>query len=311
MPNNVCTPVGEGGQAVQTIDRTQELAEQEPVVEPKKPRWFLIVAGVLMIVVIAALIAYAVASSQSSTKTVVKTVTAPAEGSSAPAFDDRGFGQLDNGHQAENKQFDLPLDSATRLRLQRELLLGREVAMKYPTVADAEKAGYHRAGPFAPGLGAHYANWGQYGTTMMPNGVVDDYAASHPAMLIYDGTKPGAHIAGLMYYSVSAHLPQGFPGPNDVWHYHTDVCIVMGNGNIDTPYGADTTVTKEMCDAVHGTLMAKTQWMLHAWVVPGYDSPEGIFSHLNEAITCNDGTYHTIPLNNIGNRASVCLDGSE
>ena len=25
----------------QTIERTQELAEQEPVVEPKKPRWFV------------------------------------------------------------------------------------------------------------------------------------------------------------------------------------------------------------------------------------------------------------------------------
>lgn len=296
---------------MQTVERTQELAEQEPVVEHKKPRWFAMVAGALVIVVVTALVAYAIASSQTSTKTVVKTVNAPAPGGNAPAFDDRGFSKLDNGHQAEEKQFDLPVDPATRLQLQHQLLLAREIAMKYPTVADAVKAGYHRAGPFAPGLGAHYFNWSDYGATMMPSGKIDDGAALHPASLIYDGTHPDSRIAGLMYYSVDARLPQGFAGPNDVWHYHTNVCIVSNNGEIDTPYGADTTVTKEMCDAVHGNLLAKTQWMLHAWVVPGYDSPEGVFSHLNEAITCRDGTYHTIPLDNIGNRASVCVDGGE
>jgi hypothetical protein len=297
---------------VQTVERAQELADQELVVEHhKKPRWFALVAGVLVIVVVVALVAYAIASSQTSTKTVVKTVTAPAPGGVAPAFDDRGFSQLDNGHQAEEKQFDLPLDAATRAVLSRQLLLAREAAMKYPTVADAVAAGYHRAGPFAPGLGAHYLNYSDYGATMMPNGKIDDNAALHPAMLIYDGTHPDSRIAGLMYYSMDPRLPQGFAGPNDVWHYHTDVCIVASGGNIDTPYGADTTVTKAMCDAVHGSLMAKTQWMLHAWVVPGYDSPEGVFSHLNEEITCRDGTYHTIPLESIGNRASVCADGGE
>src|SRR4051794_6753369 len=133
---------------VQTIDRTQELAEHELVVEPKNPRWFAIVAGVVVIVVVA-LVAYAIASSRTSTKTVVKTVTAPAPGGSAATVDDRGFGDLDNGHQAEEKQFDLPLDAATRVKLQHQLLLAREVAMRYPTVADAETAGWRRAGPFA------------------------------------------------------------------------------------------------------------------------------------------------------------------
>ena len=30
------------------------------------------------------------------------------------------------------------------------------------------------------------------------------------------------------------------------------------------------------------------------WVVPGYESPEGVFSHLSSAVTCDDGTYNTI-----------------
>ena len=51
--------------------------------------------------------------------------------------------------------------------------------------------------------------------------------------------------------------------------------------------------------------------MLHVWVVPGYDSPQGIFSHLDAAITCRDGSYHTVNLQDIGSRSSVCVDGDE
>ena len=115
-----------------------------------------------------------------------------------------------------------------------------------------------------------------------------------------------------MYLGAGLRIPEGFAGGNDIWHYHTDVCIVSGkDGSIDTPFGADTTVSKAMCDGVHGSLDNRTPYMLHTWVVPGYDSPQGVFSHLDEAITCHDGTYHVIPLNNIGNRSSVYVDGSE
>ncbi|HUI47633.1 MAG TPA: hypothetical protein VL119_02980 [Acidimicrobiia bacterium] len=51
--------------------------------------------------------------------------------------------------------------------------------------------------------------------------------------------------------------------------------------------------------------------MLHAWVVPGYDSPQGVFSHLNAAITCRDGSYNTVPLNQLGERTTACVDGGE
>ena len=184
--------------------------------------------------------------------------------------------------------------------------------MRYPTVADAEAAGWKRAGPFAPGLGAHYFHWSDIAVALNPDGTFDDSDASHPASLIYDGTKPTSRLAGLMYYSLDKRLPAGFAGPNDIWHYHNNVCTVYEtDGTVDTPYGADTTVSQAMCDKVGGTLMRKTQYMLHAWVIPGYDSPQGVFSHLNEAITCRDGSYHTIPLDKIGNRTTVCVDGAE
>jgi hypothetical protein len=297
---------------VQTLERTAELQSAEPEsAGPSKRRWWFVVVIAVVVVLVTAGIAYAVGSSSSTTKTVTKTVEVPAKVAEAPKVDDRGFSKLDNGHQAEENTFELPMTAATRSTLQHQLTLARQMAMTYPTVADAEAAGWHRSGPFAPGLGAHYFNYNG-GSGFMPSGVVDDNEAVHPAALIYDGTQPTSRIAGLMYYSLSPRLPKGFAGENDVWHYHTNVCIVPGaNGVVDTPFGADTTVTKAMCDGVGGTLLKKTSWMLHAWVVPGYDSPQGVFSHLNEAITCRDGSYKVIDLTKIGNKASVCVDGGE
>jgi hypothetical protein len=296
---------------MQTLERTQELQSGDDA-QRRRPRSASLVSGVALIVVVAAAVAYGVGASRSSTKTVVRTVTKPAQPVATPiTIDDRGFSKLDNGHQAETNVFAQPLDPATRLLLQHQLTLARQAAMQYPTVKDAEAAGWRRSGPFAPGLGAHYFNFGG-GSGFAGIGVLDDAQVMHPISLIYDGTKPDSRIAGLMYYSATMRIPQGFAGPNDIWHYHTNVCIVNGaNGSIDTPFGADTTVTQAMCQSVHGGLLQKTQWMLHAWVVPGYDSPEGVFSHDNAAITCSDGTYHTIPLDKIGDRSTVCVDGSE
>ena len=44
---------------------------------------------------------------------------------------------------------------------------------------------------------------------------------------------------------------------------------------------ADQNVTPQECADVHGTFMKKTVWMVHAWVVPGWESPQGVFSHDN------------------------------
>ena len=298
---------------MQTLERTQELDTGAGAgAGARRSRRAALVSAVVVIVVVAAGVAYAVGSSQSSTKTIVRTVTKPAPRVATPAtIADRGFSKLDNGHQAESNVFEQPLDSATRRQLQHQLTLARQAAMQYPTVKDAEAAGWRRSGPFAPGLGAHYFNFGG-GSGFAGIGVIDDAQAMHPISLIYDGTKPDSRVAGLMYYSATMRIPQGFAGANDIWHYHTNVCIVNGaNGSIDTPFGADTTVSQAMCKRVHGGLLQKTQWMLHAWVVPGYDSPEGVFSHDNAAITCSDGTYHTIPLDKIGSRSTVCVDQSE
>lgn len=299
---------------MQTLDRSSEIDVTDPP-SPKprgKGRWFAFAAVAVVLVVVSATIAYAVGSSNTSTRTIQ--IAPPANNDNAadnaPPVDDRGFSKLDNGHQAEAPPFYQPMDAATFGTLQHQLQLAQMAAMQYPTVADAEAAGFHQAGPFAPGLGAHFINFGNYANDTVPEGPMTDFNVLHPQSLIYDGTHPDSKIAGLMYYGSNNRIPQGFAGINDVWHYHTDVCFTYKNG-INTPFGADTTVTKAMCDSVGGSLLPRTAYMLHVWVVPGYESPQGVFSHLNEAITCRDGTYHTIDLAKIGDRTSVCVDGGE
>jgi hypothetical protein len=223
--------------------------------------------------------------------------------------DDRGFSKLANGEQ-HTHGFTQPVSKADRALLAHQMELARATALRYPTVADAEAAGLHRAGPFSPGLGAHYINYAGAGGS--PDGVMTDDAIGKPLAWIYDGTHPDSHIAGL-FYMTGVKNPEGFAGPNDVWHVHRDICIKQGaGGNIDAPLGADHGATKAQCDKIGGTLLKQTQYLLHVWVVPGYESPEGVYAHLSSAVTCDDGTYNTIKdVTKVGTRTTICRDGTE
>ncbi len=193
---------------------------------------------------------------------------------------------------AAEAQPDTPLDAPTRAKLQLQLLAARTVAMRYPTVADATAAGFHLAGGFTPGSGAHYVSYtGLTGPKDFDPALVNS--------LIYDGTNPTSKVIGLMYYGLGDTAPEGFAGPNDHWHRHSNVCLAFGASGIEVPYPADSDVTSAQCEKAGGTLMTQTGWMVHAWVVPSWESPAGVFSHDNPDVRCADGTYKT-------NRAGFC-----
>jgi len=214
--------------------------------------------------------------------------------------DDLGFGALSNGHQHEhgNDEALTPEETAT---LAAQIAATSQLVERFPTIAAAEAAGWRRAGPFSPGLGTHYQG---------PSGGLGPDVGALP-MLVFDGLGPDAPLAGFMYinYGTSSE-PEGFAGPNDHWHYHERVCIVFQpDGTIDTPFGADLEgVTGQLCEAAGGTYMALTGYMVHVWSVPGYESPDGMFTELNRKVTCPDGTYHKIPLEELGDRDSTCLN---
>jgi hypothetical protein len=192
---------------------------------------------------------------------------------------------------------DKPLTPPQRQALATQLVAARATAMEFPTVADATKAGYILAGKFTPGAGAHYVSIS--GSAASYLGHTSTMDPAHPLALIYEGTAPTSRVVGLMYGSFNTAPPEGFAGPNDHWHRHSNVCIRFSPTGIEVPYPADADVTLKMCQEAHGRLMPITTWMVHAWVVPGWESPQGVFSHDNPNIRCADGTYDT-------NKAGFC-----
>jgi hypothetical protein len=233
----------------------------------------------------------------------------------APA-DDKGLslimnGQGEGGGHVHSNEI-VPVDAATQQVLDGQLARVKAFIGRFPTVKDAEAGGYVRMGPFSPGLGAHYMNFASGSRSItQPSMVMDDGALDNPT-LIYDGITPESKLAGFMYLKFSLDTenpPEGFAGPNDHWHFHTNVCMVRRpGGGIDAPLGADTTATKELCDKYGGNLVANTGYMVHVWPVPGYESPQGLFSNTNSKIACPNGTYYIVPMDEVGNRSNVCKD---
>lgn len=182
-------------------------------------------------------------------------------------------------------QPDKPLDSPTRALLREQLTIARATALRYPTAADAEAAGYRLVAGFGPGAGAHYI-----GGPMTGPGAFDPTKAQS---LLYDGTSPTSQMVGLMYFGMGDKAPEGFAGPNDHWHRHSSVCTKYVNGILDVPFPPDADVTEAQCTSVGGRFMKITGWMVHAWVAPSWESPAGVFSHENPNLRCADGTFNT------------------
>lgn len=205
---------------------------------------------------------------------------------------DRGLSLLTNGHHGAIEQ--QPMSPATMAELKSQLAITREVAEQYPTVAAAEAAGYRRAGPYSPGLGAHYTITS--GPALNVDGVMTEEDLRSPLSIIYDGTEPDSPVAGFMYYATTATAPEGFAGANDVWHYHEQICLTMVDGEINAPFGADLAATEAQCSAVGGFMLDSTQYMVHVWSVPGYNDVDGgVFAEVNPALDCADGSYWQLP----------------
>ena len=212
---------------------------------------------------------------------------APGSTAAAAAGHDHGGGLAGQDEAAELEP-DVPLDDATRARVGEQLVEARAAAARYPTVGDAKRAGLVLAGGNAPGVGAHYQQMSaETLKALNPDGTVN---AGHPSTYIYGGTLDDAPLVGLMYSSLTDEAPEGFAGPNDHWHRHSNLCLTFDGGQINVPFPPDRDVTRAQCDGVKGRFLEKTVWMVHAWVVPGWESPQGVFSHANPNVHCRDGS---------------------
>jgi hypothetical protein len=280
---------------MQTLEPPEGHEFNLPDAKPRRRRPPALLATGLVVVVVAALVAYALGSSQSQTKvkTVVKTVTEkPAASVGLKCVQGAAAGSCNTDEAAALLIPDQPLSAATRATLAKQLVEARAAAMRYPTVADAQRAHMLQAGQFSPETGAHFINL----AAMVPHGADVRYGAfdaANPASLIYDGTSPASKVIGVMYLSLSVLPPEGFAGPNDHWHRHTNTCVEYQGSKIVVPFAADSDVTEAACAALHGSFMRETAWMVHAWVVPSWESPNGVFSHDNSDVKCANGTIKT------------------
>src|SRR5581483_2913177 len=243
----------------------------------------------LLVVAMAGGTAYAMTTATTGTRTIVRVESAKPATNGGTQISNT-VGQPHNKDEAAVAGVpDIPLTRDQQTQLAFQLVAARSAALQYPTVADATKDGMILAGGFAPGSGAHYISIRNSISDIKPDGTVD---ASHPSSFIYDGINPDSRVIGVMYTAMGATAPAGFAGLNDHWHRHSNVCVQYGNGTIGVPFPADRDVTPAMCAAAHGVFMKQTVWMVHAWVVPGWESPQGVFSHDNPDVKCADGTTH-------------------
>jgi hypothetical protein len=170
-------------------------------------------------------------------------------------------------HGARGMVQQQPLSQSERQALEGQMATARTVAQTYPTVADALKAGYAKSTPFVPCIGAHYTNYA----------LARSFDPAHPSELLYDGTQPNSKIVGLSYLVYHPNgQPPGFAGNNDHWHQHN------ANGGLCLKGGlvvGDESTTRAECTARGGRKALLIDiWMLHAWIVPGFECTWGTFS---------------------------------
>ncbi len=207
-----------------------------------------------------------------------------------PGESSKTFQSIVAGNETEQSELKkwVPLNAQDQAVLTTQLSESLQAAYRYPTVASAKAAGMILAGGMAPGVGAHYQEInGNAFKGINADGSVNPL---YPASWIYASVAPDAPVVGVMYESLNAAAPAGFIGPNDHWHRHSNVCIKFTDGKIGVPFAADRDVTQQECADVHGQFMQKTVWMVHAWVVPGWESPQGVFSHDNLHVYCPGNT---------------------
>ena len=206
--------------------------------------------------------------------------------------DGTNHGAHDKGKQPTFTQIDtmtdeqlLPLFPAGTMtlsdipRLRDQLRQVRAVALKYPTTDAAKAAGYVNTTSDVPYMGEHWLNY-----DVIRSGKFDP---NKPSGLLYSKIGAGGteQLVGVWYLMIpgiggvtaSAPPQSTWAGNLALWHEHDGLCLV---GLKSASEGE----TAESCKAKGGNFTASLKWMMHVWVAPGQDNPDGVFSYLNGAL---------------------------
>jgi hypothetical protein len=163
-------------------------------------------------------------------------------------------------------------------RTKAQLDIARAIIERYPTAADAERDGWHRATTNLRGIAAHFLKSGVRGFLTMD----EAFDVNDPEILLFDGEGPDAPIVGISYLVSSPTNPDGFAGKWDTWHRHDAVCFAGGYviGELGGHADSKINMTEAACNAQGGmSFPIANLTMLHVWMKPGLESANGVFSH--------------------------------
>lgn len=150
-------------------------------------------------------------------------------------------------------------------RFDEQIRMAVDAAKEFITIEDVIGAGYAQSAAQAPGIGTHWVKWS----------LIDrPFDSAHPAMLLFDQSAlHDTRLAGFSYWVRSDTAPEGFVGPNDVWHRHSGLCFENGwlmRENVPSA-----------AECAGQWLNGGDLWMLHAWVAPGVPNRAGLFAARN------------------------------
>jgi hypothetical protein len=170
----------------------------------------------------------------------------------------------DDGHSHLDPVAEVALNAVDASIFESQWSGARDAIPTHDTEDEAAALGYVRATSPAGGIGTHWVLWSQ---------IAKPFDPAVPSMLLFDERRDTPVLVGYSYALQSPTRPEGFAGANDHWHQHRGLCVVDG------------WVVREQAagpDACSGTYIAGGDfWMLHAWVVPGWDNRKGDFAPFN------------------------------
>jgi hypothetical protein len=153
-------------------------------------------------------------------------------------------------------------------RFDAEIRAAVDAAKSFPTTDAAAAAGYVQSSLQLPAIGTHWIKWSLVDAPFDP---------ARPSMLLFDESAlHPTRLAGLSYWVRSDTAPEGFTGPNDVWHRHSGLCFEDGwlaRENVPSSAGC-----------AGQWLNGSDLWMLHVWVAPDVTNAAGLFAARNNAL---------------------------
>ena len=164
------------------------------------------------------------------------------------------------------------LDPEQQVALDAEIEEARSVLPDLDSIEEVIARGYVLATAPSPGIGTHWVRWSQ---------ILEPFDASNPSMVLFDHSQTPPVLVGYSYAVQSPTAPDGFTGDSDMWHRHTGLCVSL-----------DGWVVRERStgpDACDGSYIAGGDfWMLHAWIVPGWENLDGVFAPANPKLCPGD-----------------------